>query len=108
MMAGQVEDHAMTGEHEQTSQKQLRIGDIATLAGVSIGTVSRALNNRAEIAPATRDRILRIVEQTGFVRNPAARSLVGRRVGIIEIVVSIDIDDYIGQIIRGANQALRP
>lgn len=90
-----------------TYGKPLRIGDIAQRAGVSIGTVSRALNNRPDVAPETRERVLAIVQQTGFVRNPSARHLVGSRTGVIEVVVSETLDDYVGQIIRGISSGLR-
>jgi len=91
-----------------TATEPLHIADIARLAGVSIGTVSRALNSQGRIAPATRERILRIVEETGYVRNASALSLVGRRTGIVEVVVTAVIDEYVGGVILGINQALGP
>src|SRR5690348_6733867 len=83
----QSADNATGVQRRPGRARPLSIGDIAHLAGVSIGTVSRALNGRAGIASATRERILQIVEETGFVRNPSARHLVGSRAGIIEVVV---------------------
>lgn len=51
------------------------IEDIARALKVSIGTVDRALHNRAGISPTTRDRVLRKAEQLGYRPNMAARSL---------------------------------
>lgn len=55
------------------------IYDIAKLAGVSVCTVSRTLNNKGYIAEETRERILRIAEELEYVPNPVARSLKTQR-----------------------------
>ncbi|MFI6943636.1 LacI family DNA-binding transcriptional regulator [Streptomyces sp. NPDC050418] len=52
--------------------------DIARLAGVSQTTVSLVLNNRpdaARIAPETRDRVLRVIRETGYAADPLARRM---------------------------------
>ena len=53
----------------------VRITDVAAAAGVSVATVSKALNGRRDVSAATRDRIRDIAEQLGFQPNPQARSL---------------------------------
>ncbi|ROT32295.1 LacI family transcriptional regulator [Micromonospora sp. HM5-17] len=62
--------------------KRVTQRDIARLAGVSQATVSLVLNNRADtdvrIAPETRERVLRAIEETGYVADPIARRLVSR------------------------------
>ncbi|RIV40221.1 LacI family DNA-binding transcriptional regulator [Micromonospora radicis] len=56
--------------------------DIARLAGVSQATVSLVLNNRSDadvrIAPETRDRVLRVIAETGYAADPVARRLAAR------------------------------
>ncbi len=59
-------------------QKDLTIREIARLANVSVGTVSRVLNGRPGVSPETRERVLALVRKLGFVPSPAARELVGR------------------------------
>lgn len=53
--------------------------EVARLAGVSQTTVSLVLNNRVEaatrIAPETRERVLQVIRETGYVADPLARSL---------------------------------
>ena len=49
--------------------------DVARRAGVSLGTVSNVLNRPERVAPATRERVRRAIEELEFVRNEAARQL---------------------------------
>jgi LacI family transcriptional regulator len=66
--------------------KRAGIHQIAELAGVSIGTVDRALHGRAGISETTRKRVLRIAKKLSYKPHPAARILsVGRsnlRIGV--------------------------
>lgn len=50
--------------------------DIARAAGVSAATVSRVLNGYVSVTPATRDRVLKLIEESGFRPNTNARRLV--------------------------------
>lgn len=51
------------------------IYDVAKKAGVGIGTVSRVLNENGKVAEATRQRVLRAIEELQFKPNYAARKL---------------------------------
>lgn len=53
----------------------ITIKDIAKRCGVSVSTVSRALNDNAEINAETKAMILQVVQETGFVPNNSARNL---------------------------------
>ena len=64
-----------------------RVVDVAQHAEVSIGTVSNVLNNPERVAPATRKRVLRAIEELGFVRNEAARQLRAGRSRTIGLVI---------------------
>lgn len=63
------------------------IKDIAHLAGVSYGTVSRVLNNRPDVSPKTRAHILQIVKDLDYQPNAIARSLVTRQTYTIALMV---------------------
>lgn len=63
------------------------MSDVASLAGVSSMTVSRALREGASIAPATRQRIMRAVEELGYLPDKSARSLVSRRTAFVAVLV---------------------
>jgi DNA-binding LacI/PurR family transcriptional regulator len=64
------------------------IRDIARLAGVSTATVSKVLNNYTEVSDATKARILKIVEEVGYIPNSSARALSTKRTWLIGIVYS--------------------
>ncbi|HLU83463.1 MAG TPA: LacI family DNA-binding transcriptional regulator, partial [Trueperaceae bacterium] len=59
--------------------KNVTIHDVATAAGVSIGTVSRALNERDGVSPATRTRVRAAVASLGYQPDRAARELSNRK-----------------------------
>lgn len=66
--------------------KKVSIKDVANLAGVSVSTVSRALNNGSYVSPGTRERIMDAVEQLNFRPNYFAKAL---KVGVSKIIALI-------------------
>lgn len=81
------------------------IGDVAARAGVSIATVSRVLNGRPDVAPATRELVLRHVRDLGYARSRSARALTGKRTGLIGLLVPFAQNSYFSAIIEGASEA---
>lgn len=55
--------------------RRVSVKDVAAEAGVSLGTVSNVLNHPEKVSPETRERILGVIDELGFVRNDAARQL---------------------------------
>ena len=53
----------------------MTVNEIARLAGVSRGTVDRVIHNRGSVSPEIQERILRIIQETGFTLNPVASAL---------------------------------
>ena len=51
------------------------IKDIAKECGVSVSSVSRALNNHPDINPKTKARIMKVIRERGFVPNNSARNM---------------------------------
>jgi DNA-binding LacI/PurR family transcriptional regulator len=64
------------------------MADVASVAGVSHQTVSRVINGSPNLRPATRDRVLAAINELGYRRNPAARTLVTRRSGTIGVITA--------------------
>jgi DNA-binding LacI/PurR family transcriptional regulator len=56
-------------------KNRLTIIEVAKIAGVSRQTVSRVLNNRPDVAPETRQRVLDVVQELGYQPSQIARSL---------------------------------
>ncbi len=63
------------------------LADVAALAGVSSGTVSRALSRPEMISEATRQRVLAAADRLGYVANGAARALAMRRTRTVGAIV---------------------
>lgn len=61
--------------NRRQTDKQLKMADIARIAGVDTSTVSRALAGNTRVSSQTRELIDKIVRDTGYVVNKAARNL---------------------------------
>lgn len=91
---------------ESSARQPLTMSQIAEAAGVSIPTVSKVINQRADVAPATRERVQRVMEQYGYVLNRAGRSLRKGHNGQIDFVVQGLHSYYVFEILRGVEDAL--
>lgn len=87
--------------------KRVTIKDVAERAGVSFGTVSRALADHPEISQATKERIRKISEEMGYVSNNAARGLVKKNTQTIGLIVSDISNPYFSEIALSVEMAAR-
>ena len=71
---------ANDGNRARATRAAPRISDVAALAGVSVGTVSKALNGRGQLREQTRERVRAAAEQLGFEPN-TRRAQPARRAG---------------------------
>ena len=67
--------------------KNLTLDDIAEMAGVSPATVSRVINNVVGTRSKARERVLQVIEETGFQPHAAARSLASQQSKVIGLLV---------------------
>lgn len=67
--------------------EKLTIKDIANKAGVGISTVSRALNNHPDISLETKNKVMQVVDEYGFVPNTSARNLKRTQSKTIVIII---------------------
>ena len=86
--------------------EKLTISDIARLAGVSKATVSRVLNSKPDVDPATRESILRIMDERGFKPSIAASGLAGGRSRLLGVLVPSFSWPLISEIMRGVGDAI--
>jgi DNA-binding LacI/PurR family transcriptional regulator len=69
--------------------RRVSIKDVAREAGVSVTTVSHALNDKGRLNPETRERVREVARRLGYAPNPAARSLVSGRTGLVAMMASL-------------------
>ena len=83
------------------------IKDVARAAGVSVATVSRAMNGADNVLPDTKARILAAARDLRFSPSGAARSLITRRTDTIGALLPDLHGEYFSELIRGIDQAAR-
>ena len=99
-----MNDHVTDNERDDQPRREITIRDVAREAGVSRQTVSRAINNKPEISPKTRQRILAIARRLGYRPNSIARSLKTRRTSTIGLIVPDIANPFFAQVVRGASE----
>ncbi|PTL72480.1 LacI family transcriptional regulator [Rathayibacter caricis DSM 15933] len=82
------------------------IHDVAAAAGVSVATVSKAVNGRYGIAAATATRVLDVVRELGYESSLVASSMRSRRTGVIGVLVA-DFEPFRAEILKGVGAELR-
>jgi len=96
----------MTGE-------RVTIVDVASKAGVAISSVSSALNGRPGVSDVTRERIIQVATELGFVPSLRGKSLSGRRAFTVGLVLHrdpdvLELDPFFGGFIGGIEDAIDP
>ena len=82
--------------------------DLAKASGVSIGTVSRALNDKNEVSAKTSERIRQLAQELGYIPNRAGRALSSQKnINFIGICIPSINSPFFDDIKKGIDQALR-
>jgi LacI family transcriptional regulator len=74
-------------KQRQTHSATVTIKHVAQHAGVSLGTVSRVLNNAANVDPVLRKRVAQAISALGYEPNPVAQSLRSRQSRVIGVIL---------------------
>ena len=69
------------------AKQTVTIQHVAKTAGVSVSTVSRVLNGKADVASDTQDRILSVIDDLGYMTNLAARSMRSSRKNLVGLLM---------------------
>ena len=72
----------------------ITIKDVAKIAGVSISTVSRSLNDRPLVSLKTKERVKKVAEELKFEINASARTMITKRTDTIGIIYPEEIKDF--------------
>jgi LacI family transcriptional regulator len=81
------------------------IRDVASLAGVSVGTVSKVLTGSGQVGDERRTRVQRAIRELEYVPDPLARSLKTRQTRMLGAIISDITNPFYPQLVRGAEDA---
>jgi LacI family transcriptional regulator len=83
------------------------ISDVAKLAGVSVTTVSKVINNYPDVSPKTRRKVLNIINEMKFQPNVVARGLVKGRSWSVGIFLTSDFSNpFVSVVMSGLKKTL--
>lgn len=85
----------------------ITLKDIARRTGFSINTVSRVMNNRDNIALDTREKIMSVAAEMGYVKNSLAGSLRSGTSGTIAVIISDVSNPLFGNLVKTIDSVLR-
>lgn len=85
--------------------RRATISDVASLAGVSIATASKALNGRQDVRASTRQRVLAAAEELAFQPNPLARGLLSGQTRTVGLLTSDSVGRFGIPVLLGAEDA---
>ena len=84
----------------------LTIKDIARISGCSVSTISRVINDRPDVRPETKEHVLTVMREAGFVPNTNARQLKIQQSRSLVFVVkgtrNLFFSDFLVQLQRAA------
>lgn len=89
---------------ERRGSKMTNIKKIAEIAGVSVSTVSRVLNNHPYVSDKKRKEILAIIEELNYTQNVNAIHLVKGKTNVIGVLLPHVNDQYYSAIIEGISR----
>ncbi|WP_060857201.1 LacI family DNA-binding transcriptional regulator [Caballeronia sordidicola] len=97
----------MPDDHKLPTSAPPRMADVARVAGVSKMTVSRVLAGRP-VGAATRERVLSVVNELGYVADAAAGALSSGRSSFVAVLVPSLSSSNFSDTVRGINDVIEP
>ena len=80
---------------------------IAEVVGVSVNTVSRAINNKPDVSKETRQRVLEAAKRLGYVPNRSALSLRRQKSHIVGVIIEDNANPFWAEVLRGIESAAK-
>lgn len=80
------------------------IKDVVEMAGVSIATVSRVINNSPSVLPETREKVLHAIQELGYQPNKLARQFRSQQTKSILVLLPRSGDSFYSDILKGIDQ----
>lgn len=82
-------------------KQTITIYDVAREASVSMATVSRVVNGNANVKPATRKKVLDVIEKLDYRPNAVARGLASKKTTTVGVIVPDVTNMYFASLARG-------
>lgn len=87
-------------------KRRLNISDISQIAGVSKATVSRVINNSPKVNPATKEKILQVIQKHNYQPSNVARSLSKNRTMTIGVILEDISNPFFMELAKGIESVL--
>ncbi|SFI97424.1 catabolite control protein A [Thermoflavimicrobium dichotomicum] len=85
----------------ENKKGNITIYDVAREAGVSMATVSRVVNGNPNVKPATRKKVLDVIQQLGYRPNAVARGLASKKTTTVGVVIPDISNPFNAELTRG-------
>ncbi|AOM84163.1 LacI family DNA-binding transcriptional regulator [Salisediminibacterium beveridgei] len=82
------------------------INDVARLSGVSRTTVSRVLNKNGYVSEAVQAKVLRVIEETGYVPSEQAKSMRTKKTNVIGVILPRLSSETVSRVVEGIDHQL--
>jgi LacI family transcriptional regulator len=99
---------AVTFDRAPARRPPVTIRDVARESGVSVSTVSKALNGNGQLRPETRRQVRSIAERLGFRPNDIAQSLLRKRTFTVGLISTDSYGRFSIPVLEGIESALEP
>jgi DNA-binding LacI/PurR family transcriptional regulator len=104
-MCRTVADRRAARDNDKRLAKRNTIKDVARESGFDVSTVSRCLNRKGYVHPATRDRILAVAQRLNYLPNRVARGLVTGASHTLGLIISDIRNPFFAEVARGVEDA---
>ena len=92
-------------ERKRAKSGEIRLTEVAKLAGVSPITASRFFRNPEALSPSKRERVASAAKELGYVPNLAARALASQRTDVIGVLIPSLTNNVFSDVLRGIYDA---
>ncbi len=90
----------------EVGARALTLRDVSEASGVSEMTASRVLRGRGDVSAATREKVLKVAKELGYVPNKIAGALASQRVNLVAVIIPSMSNMVFPEVMTGINEVL--